>query len=211
MVRYAIAFVGGLVAAVALFLFMRDLIPAPHAVVQRPAGPGVLITRTRADTPVKPRPPHEKPPQRPRHLKQPAGPTPPRVQPPEIIQPPKVSKVSLPPSLLHADQVRIDRPGYPSGDGNGSGEVMPVALVQPVYPVKAVRDGIEGRVEVEFTVGPQGNVSEVSIIKATPTGYFETAARRAVMKWKFRPRVENGRPVSRRVRQTLQFRLPGGA
>jgi protein TonB len=62
----------------------------------------------------------------------------------------------------------------------------------PDYPSDAVRARLEGWVEVEFTVMPNGSVAEATVVNAAPTGVFDTASLQAVARWTFRPRLENG-------------------
>jgi protein TonB len=83
-------------------------------------------------------------------------------------------------------------------------EIVPVTLVEPVYPARARRRRIEGRVEVEITVDGAGAVREVRILEAKPRGVFEPAVRKAVRQWRFQA-PPDGRMV--RLRETIHFRL----
>ena len=50
---------------------------------------------------------------------------------------------------------------------------------------------------------------DVVVIDADPPDVFDHEAIRAVSKWKFKPRIEDGRPVEARVEQLVDFRLRG--
>lgn len=80
----------------------------------------------------------------------------------------------------------------PSQDG----DYLPLVRVQPQYPRRAQERGIEGYVIVELTVNEDGTVppDSVIIIEAEPKGYFERAATKAATKFKYKPKVVNGKP-----------------
>jgi protein TonB len=84
-----------------------------------------------------------------------------------------------------------------------------LTATEPVYPPAALRDRVEGWVEVDFTVTEAGVVREIDIVAAEPRGIFEAAATAAVGEWRFRPRVVNGRPVPQRSSVTLRFNVEG--
>ena len=86
----------------------------------------------------------------------------------------------------------------------------PVVRVNPSYPNTAARDGIEGFVTLSFSVNSAGVVENVEIIDAKPTGVFERNARRALRKWKYQPKMQDGNPVAMHgLRVTLDFTLSG--
>jgi protein TonB len=64
---------------------------------------------------------------------------------------------------------------------------QPVAQPLPGYPRMAQERGIEGRVIMSITIMPDGSVRDVRVIEAQPRGVFETAAVRAVQRWRYRP------------------------
>jgi periplasmic protein TonB len=88
------------------------------------------------------------------------------------------------------------------------GEYLPIVKVAPLYPESAAERGIEGYVLLEFTVTETGATSNPSVIESQPKGVFDEAAMKAVLKFKYKPRVENGRPVSvSGVRHVITFKL----
>lgn len=86
-------------------------------------------------------------------------------------------------------------------------EARLLSRVDPVYPREAARSRQNGWVEVEFTIGRDGSVSDVRVVDARPARVFNQAAQRAIQEWRFEPRMENGEPVASRMRQRFDFRL----
>ncbi|MFC3052421.1 energy transducer TonB [Kordiimonas pumila] len=79
----------------------------------------------------------------------------------------------------------------PSSDG----DYLPLVRVQPQYPRRANERGIEGYVIVELTVAEDGSVppDSILIIEADPKGYFERESIKAAQKFKYKPKVVNGK------------------
>jgi protein TonB len=77
--------------------------------------------------------------------------------------------------------------------------------VQPVYPETARKKGIEGWVELAFTVAPNGTVQDVEVRNASPANVFDDAAVRAIRGWRFEPVERDGEKVSQRAMVRLRF------
>ena len=87
-------------------------------------------------------------------------------------------------------------------------EAMPVFRIPPIYPQRAAKRGIEGWVEIEFTITALGTVKNARVIAASPEGIFDQAALRAISRWKFKPKVLDEKAVERfGVRQRINFQL----
>ena len=84
-----------------------------------------------------------------------------------------------------------------------------IYAADPVYPAAALRSGVEGWVELMFTITETGAVSDIEVVDAQPRGIFESAATEAVGHWRYRPRLANGQPVPRRSHVTLRFNVDG--
>jgi len=103
----------------------------------------------------------------------------------------------------------------PAADPAGSGpslvplrEFSRVSTSQPDYPDDARRKGTEGWVRLEFTVNERGQVRDIVVVGAEPSGVFEDAASAALSRWRFRPPVAaDGRPVPLRTSVQLRFEL----
>ena len=77
--------------------------------------------------------------------------------------------------------------------------------VQPVYPEQARKRGVEGWVELAFTVTPNGTVEDVEVRNASPADVFDDAAVRAIRGWRFEPVERNGERVAQRAMVRLRF------
>jgi protein TonB len=99
--------------------------------------------------------------------------------------------------------------GIAMGGDMGGTELIPIVRIAPQYPKQALRDGIEGYVQLEIVVNADGSVKSATPIKAQPRGVFETAAVQGAMKNKFRPKIENGKPVESKGTYTVTFKMEG--
>ena len=97
--------------------------------------------------------------------------------------------------------------GGPSGMNIAEGDYLPIVRVAPVYPARALSRGLEGHVDLSFTVTAAGTVRDPIIIFST-SSLFERAASRAVLKFKYKPRVVDGVPVDvPNVKTRITFRI----
>jgi len=94
------------------------------------------------------------------------------------------------------------------GAGGADRDIVPLVRVEPQYPMRAKQRGIEGWVELMFTITETGRVTAVVVTASYPGTIFDGAAIKAVSRWKYNPKVENGVAVERSgVRQRLKFEL----
>lgn len=94
-----------------------------------------------------------------------------------------------------------------SGSG-GDGEYLPIVKVAPQYPRRAAMKGIEGYVVVEYTVSKLGTVVDPVVVEADPPNIFNRAAIRSATKYKYKPKVENGKAIEvPGVRTIIRFEL----
>jgi len=84
--------------------------------------------------------------------------------------------------------------GGPGGMNIAEGDYLPIVRVAPVYPSRALSRGLEGFVDMSFTVTATGTVKDPIVLQST-SSLFERAATRAVLKFKYKPRVVDGIPV----------------
>lgn len=201
----AAAFAAGVVAC-GLFLLMHGLISAGDG--QRPEGevisrirfgkveiPADTVEQSRLRLP--PPPPANPPPKRP------------KLQPSRLPQPVRdLPLTDLP--VLDAPLVAgsgLYLGDFQPGQQQAEGDVMPVLVIRPMYPREAAIAGIEGWVRIEFTITETGAVKDPAIVGAEPPGVFNREAMRALLKWKFKPRVVDGVAVERRATQVIDFSL----
>ncbi|MEL6869494.1 MAG: energy transducer TonB [Pseudomonadota bacterium] len=83
----------------------------------------------------------------------------------------------------------------PGGLSYADGEYLPIVRVAPVYPNRALSRGLEGYVDLAFTVTSTGTVTDPVVTYST-SSLFERAAKNAVLKFKYKPRVVDGKPIS---------------
>lgn len=97
--------------------------------------------------------------------------------------------------------------GGPGGMNIAEGDYLPIVRVAPVYPARALSRGLEGFVDLSFTVTTTGSVEDPIVLQST-SSLFERAAIRAVLKFKYKPRVVDGVPVSvPGVKTRISFQL----
>ncbi|TVR51606.1 MAG: energy transducer TonB [Puniceicoccaceae bacterium] len=97
--------------------------------------------------------------------------------------------------------------GYGVQRGSGDSGLIPLVRVAPQYPQQAAVQGIEGWVRVGFTITPEGTVQQPRVLESSPRGVFESAALRAILRWRFQPKIEGGVAVAQRAEQILTFNL----
>ena len=97
--------------------------------------------------------------------------------------------------------------GGPGGMNIAEGDYLPIVRVAPVYPARALSRGLEGFVDLSFTVTTTGTVKDPIVLQST-SSLFERAAVRAVLKFKYKPRVVDGVPVDvPGVKTRISFQL----
>ncbi|MDH3619802.1 MAG: energy transducer TonB [Gammaproteobacteria bacterium] len=97
--------------------------------------------------------------------------------------------------------------GGPGGMNIAEGDYLPIVRVAPVYPARALSRGLEGFVDLSFTVTTTGTVKDPIVLQST-SSLFERAAIRAVLKFKYKPRVVDGVPVDvPGVKTRISFQL----
>jgi TonB family protein len=102
-----------------------------------------------------------------------------------------------------ANTAAADAPDFGAGLYS-AGEATRLIEVAPAYPAEALAAGIEGFVDVRFTISPSGVVNSPEIAEANPEGVFEEAALAAVSRWRYTGNLQ-GEPVT--VTERLEFTL----
>ena len=104
------------------------------------------------------------------------------------------------------------RDGLGAGFEVGGGVTAPqlVREVKPVYTVSAMRAKVQGRVELDVVVLPDGSVDprRIHVVHSLDTVFgLDGQAIEAVKQWQFRPGTHRNQPVPVRVRVELTFTL----
>ncbi len=183
--RYIFSIAVGVVVTLGLLFVMQLLIVTGKAALTEPRERYLLeFVRVRRNeninvddfTPEKPPKPPEVPPEVPPQDMDTVDPNAPSIN----VPPPSVSQ-----------SVDI---GGPGGMNIAEGDYLPIVRVAPVYPARALSRGLEGYVDLEFFVTSAGTVRDPVVVFST-SSLFERAALRAVLKFKYKPRVVDGVPV----------------
>lgn len=146
-------------------------------------------------------------------VRQPPPPPPPPQEPPkvELVEPdtvePDANAFSLAVPSIDTGGVGVSIGGIGAMQ---DGEATPIFRMDPKYPPEAARDGREGWVQLSFTINEVGGVEDVEVIDADPKRIFDREAKRALRKWKYKPKVVDG--VAQRqpgLKVRLDFTLDG--
>ena len=118
--------------------------------------------------------------------------TPSAAQPgPKEIQP--VASVS---DRAKSDRLRVSR---------GVSEGMVIDRVQPAYPPLARAAHVQGLVLLDAHISKDGTIESLQLIQGHPL--LAPAAIDAVKKWRYKPYMKNGKPISVETEIAVNFRL----
>lgn len=147
-----------------------------------------------------------------------------RKPPPPPAQPPAPQKMKVATEAVKSEMTAMDIPtlnlsasvsGGPMGGTLGTGaamfdgDLLPLQRIPPQYPRDAARGGVTGWVQLEVLVNADGSVRSAKVLDAKPRGIFEASAVQAVMRWKFKPKIKDGKPVEQKGSQKIDFNLNG--
>ncbi len=132
------------------------------------------------------------------------------VKPPKPKRPPEVALMqpSMPTQSLRfetpAPRINLQAAPRPTanlqaglgGDFARDTDYIPVYVPQPLYPRRALSRAREGYAVVEVIITTSGGVRGVKLVEESPANYgFGSAALKAAIKLKYKPRVVDGRGV----------------
>ncbi len=80
-----------------------------------------------------------------------------------------------------------------------------ILSVTPDYPLIAKSGHVEGDVDIEVIIGPAGTVEKAHVVRSVPM--LDQSALNAVKRWKYKPTIINGAPVSVKTRVRVSFTL----
>jgi periplasmic protein TonB len=81
-------------------------------------------------------------------------------------------------------------------------DTIPLVRVPPDYPQRALSRGLEGWVQVQFTITGTGSVTDAVVVKSS-NKIFEEAALKSIARWRYNPKIEGGVAVDRVGVQTI--------
>jgi TonB family protein len=76
------------------------------------------------------------------------------------------------------------------------------------YPARALATNVEGWVELAYTVGADGAVTNVKILNAAPPKVFEASAIKAVSHLRYQPVVQGGKAIAVGTQVRIVYRVP---
>ena len=211
-IRLGLSGIVGVVVTLALFYLMQSLIAgADSALTDDKVGNLVDFVRVKQDQELETK------------QRKPKKPPPPDEPPPDVPQQNfNVAVDDAGFSMANVDtsvNVEVGSGGF----GISDGEYLPIVKVQPQYPRRALSRGLVGWVIVEFTVTEQGTVRDPVVIENcawvqnarnsgecvdNPNGVFDRAAMQAAEKFKYKPKVADGKPVETAgVQNKISFQL----
>ncbi|MGI9322029.1 MAG: energy transducer TonB [Pseudomonadales bacterium] len=206
--RLGLSMAAGLMVTLALFYLMQALIQgADSALTEDAIGNLVDFVRVKQDPELQ--------------TKKVERPPPPDEDPPEV--PPQEFDVTVDDADFTMADVSV---GVNIGGGGFAitdGEYLPIVKVQPQYPRRALTRGMTGWVIVEFTVTSLGTVENPVVLEScgwvqnarntgecvdSPSSVFNSAAIKAALKFKYKPKVIDGDPVDTAgVQNKITFEL----
>lgn len=186
--RIPLAFAMACVVTFGLFWTMQALVSTAFVLSDSKASPKIEFVRLRRNTA-----PEIKKREPPKRQKPQEAPPPPQIN---------VSKASLEPtgdlSAFVANFSAAD--ALESGIGAGGGtdrDATPLVRIEPEYPMRMRQRGIEGAVGITFTIAKTGTVKDAVVDFSQPKGVFDKAALAAVRRWRYNPKIVDGKPVER--------------
>ena len=185
-VRYAISIIVGSAITISLLFVMHLLIASGKSALTEPRARHLLeFVRIRRNenvntediTPEKP----PKPPEIPQEM------------PPQDMDAvdPNAPTINIPPPSV-GNNLNI---GGPGGMNIAEGDYLPIVRVAPIYPARALSRNLEGYCDMSFTVTPTGTTID-PIAEFCTSSLFDRSSQRAVLKFKYKPRVVDGVPQS---------------
>lgn len=192
--RYLISIALSALVTFGLFWVMQALIAMGDARIDESKGRVIEFVRLKKETDISEKK-RKKPDKRP---------------PPEPPPPPDLTTSKAKPDANVSDSgfgfindTGVD--GIGMGLAVTDGDAVPLVRVPPDYPMRAEQRNLEGWVTVEFTIAVTGSVKDPRVVDST-NSVFHRSAIRAIRKWKYNPKIVEGKAVEQHgVRVTLDF------
>ncbi len=136
-------------------------------------------------------------------------------QPPAPPQPPRVIE-DVPPTDIETSysytMEKLPQTATSTLLNGGSkiidAEARPIIRINPKYPMEAAQSGIQGWVQLIFSINEIGEVTDIRILDSQPKRIFDQAAKQALRKWKYEAKKEGGKAiVQENITVQLDFSL----
>jgi protein TonB len=90
----------------------------------------------------------------------------------------------------------LDQPLYAGIGGVTNPELITSTKRQPTYPEIARKAKISGQVILQAVVKKDGTVGDIQVLRSPGSKFgFDEAAIAAVKQWRYKPGLQNGKPV----------------
>src|SRR5271167_4476482 len=107
--------------------------------------------------------------------------------------------IVLPPAGQGATQTGIP----PCAQSPDDASDYPGNMVHPKYPKEALRNGIEGKVELRAVIAPDGTTRDIAVLSGNSE--FSESAVAAIRKWRFHPELRKRQPVETAYKIHVRF------
>ena len=134
----------------------------------------------------------------------------------------EIKKIETPPQPPQIERAKADQPSEPVAALEGAiptfeapkidrsqfqitvsdRDAQPLVRIPPQVPPRALTDGKSGRCWMRFDVTPEGQTFNIQATRCTDR-MFERNSVKNVEKWKYNPKVQDGRPVGRSGVETV--------
>jgi len=139
----------------------------------------------------------------------------------------KVKKVITPPPPPQIERAKADKPTEKIASIEGAipefespkidasnfkitvsdRDAQPLVRIPPIFPPRFLQGNNSGYCKVRFDVSPEGQPFNVATTTCT-SRQLESATKKSVQKWKYNPKIVDGRSVARTgVESTIRFDL----
>lgn len=128
----------------------------------------------------------------------------------------EIKKIETPPPPPQIERQKADRPSEPIAVVEGAipefeaptidrsqfqitvsdRDAQPLVRLQPAIPPRALDRGLSGHCLMRFDVSPEGQPFNINATRCS-NSMFERNSIRAVERWKYNPKIQDGRPVGR--------------
>ncbi len=203
MLRFALALPVALILALGMFWLMQWMITPDESFNKHAVNTNMIdFVRLKREN----RPPEQKrrkPPEAPKPKPMPKMSTPTATQ--ENVA--KTQNLDIKMPSLRGKTTFAKGPKLALPSMSGDSDLIALVRMQPQYPMRAKRMGLEGFVSLRVYVDTLGLVERVEVLEADPKWVFEREAIRAVKRWKFKPKTLNGTAIKHSGTLRLDFKM----
>ncbi len=129
---------------------------------------------------------------------------------PSLLAEPGYGEEALLASMASVPGGKVGTSGSGWEGERGTGGIippLPLANEKPPYPPLARKRGYEGEVVVRLLVSPGGKVDKVVLIRSSGYSILDRVAVRTLRRWRFKPAMKDGSPISYWVEVPVIFSL----